>query len=172
MADAGLMPTVRRATSLDAPMLLTWRNDPYARAASISSEAVSPETHAAWLADSLRNTRRYLLIVELADEPVGMVRFDALEVPGTWMVSINLAAGARGRGLAAPVLQAGWDWLEAAVPVEQVTATIRVANTVSVRAFERAGYRLVATEDGLHHYARTGRTPEESGSADPTHYRN
>jgi RimJ/RimL family protein N-acetyltransferase len=158
MADAELMLTMRRATSLDGPMLLTWRNDPHARAASISTETVSSDTHAAWLADSMRNTRRYLLIAELAHAPVGVVRFDALDVPGTWMVSINLAAGARGRGLAAPVLQAGWDWLEAAVPVEQVTATIRVTNTVSIRAFERAGFRRLGTEDGLHHYARTGRT--------------
>jgi RimJ/RimL family protein N-acetyltransferase len=172
MADAGLMPTVRRATPLDGPMLLTWRNDPDTRAASISTEAVSTEAHAAWLTDSLRNTGRVLLIAELADEPVGVVRFDALDVPGTWMVSINLAAGARGRRLAAPVLQAGWDWLEAAVPVEQVTATIRVTNAASIRAFERAGYRLVATEDALHHYARTGRAPEESGSADLAHDRN
>jgi RimJ/RimL family protein N-acetyltransferase len=156
MADAGLMPTVRRATLLDGPLLLTWRNDPDTRAASISTDAVSPETHAAWLEDSLENTRRFLLIAELADEPVGMVRFDALDVPDTWMVSINLAVGARGRGLAAPVLQVGWDWLEAAVRLEEVTATIRVTNTASIRAFERAGYRLVATEDALHHYARKG----------------
>lgn len=172
MADAGLRPTVRRATLRDGPLLLAWRNDPDTRAASISTEAVSPETHAAWLAASLQDTRRFLLIAEVADEPVGMVRFDALAVPGTWTVSINLAAGARGRGLAAPVLRAGWHWLEATVPVGQVAATIRATNTASIKAFERAGYRLVSSADAWHHYERTPRAAEESGSADPAGHRN
>ncbi len=154
MADVQLIPTVRAATAVDGPVLLTWRNDADARAASASTDAVSPEAHAAWLEGSLDNPRRSLLIAELDDEPVGMVRFDALEAPATWLVSINLAPAARGRGLAALILQAGWDWLEATGPVDVVLAKIRVMNTASIRAFERAGYRVIGTDDSWHHYER------------------
>jgi RimJ/RimL family protein N-acetyltransferase len=156
MADVRLIPTVRVATAADGPLLLAWRNDPNARAASISTDEVSPETHAAWLASSLKDPGRCLLIAELDDEPVGTVRFDALDVPvpATWLVSINLAPAARGRGLAASVLEAGWDWLEETAPVVAVVAKIRVTNAASIRAFERAGYRLTSTEDSWHLYER------------------
>jgi RimJ/RimL family protein N-acetyltransferase len=158
MADVRLTPTVRVATLEDGPLLLAWRNDEVTRAASISTDAVSPETHAEWLDQALTNPRRFLLVAELVHEPVGMVRFDALDelVPATWLVSINLAPAARGRGLAAPVLQAGWDWLEATASVVAVIAKIRATNTASIRAFEHAGYRLTATEDAWHHYERRG----------------
>jgi RimJ/RimL family protein N-acetyltransferase len=154
MADVRLIPTVRPATAVDGPVLLAWRNDADTRAASTSTDAVSPETHARWLEATLENPLRVLLVAELDDVPVGMVRFDALDVPASWLVSINLAPGARGRGLAALILQAGWDWLEATAPVDEVQAQIRVTNTASIRAFERAGYRLTGTEDSWHHYVR------------------
>jgi RimJ/RimL family protein N-acetyltransferase len=162
MADVRLIPTLRVATAADASLLLTWRNDEATRAASITTEAVSPETHAAWLNSSLENPRRFLLIAELAGlgdhagGPVAMVRFDALDAPATWLVSINLAPAARGRGLAAPVLQAGWHWLAANAAVTAVIAKIRVTNAASIGAFERAGYRLTSTADGWHHYERKG----------------
>jgi RimJ/RimL family protein N-acetyltransferase len=156
MADVRLIPTVRAATAVDGPVLLTWRNDADTRAASISTDVVSPAAHAAWLDGALGNPRRFVLIAELVDEPVGMVRFDALDEPGNWTVSINLAPRARGRRLAAPILQAAWDWLEAKLPVVQVEATIRVTNAASIRAFERAGYRLDATDGGWHLYVREG----------------
>lgn len=134
---------VRLATLADAAELLEWRNDEHTRAASRSVGQVSRDQHERWLAAVLADPRRKLYIIETTDGPVrsvGMCRFDS-EDSGPTEVSINLNPAFRGRGLAAPVLSAAIEMFRARGGGE-LTATIRPGNHASIRAFERAGFRL------------------------------
>ena len=58
-------------------------------------------------------------------------------------VSVYLAPSQLGRGLGAPLLVAGSDWLcQHAPAVQRIDARIVPANIASSRVFERAGYLL------------------------------
>lgn len=130
--------TLRPATSDDADLLLEWRNDPVTREMSLSSDVVTPEGHAAWLAASLGSQERRLFIANADGRPVGQVRLDARGA-GSYEISITIAPAARGRGLAARALFAAEEEARARGNV-RLEATIRPENQASVAAFKRAGY--------------------------------
>lgn len=155
MADARLTPTLRLADSGDSRRVWEWRNDPVTRQVSGSTDSVPWDVHDSWFHRVLEDPTRYLLILEVAGDAMGALRFDPAGESGAWLVSINLAPPARGRGLATPVLEAGWEWLSAAAHVTRVGADIRAENERSVRAFVRAGFRREHESDGWLHYART-----------------
>jgi RimJ/RimL family protein N-acetyltransferase len=134
--------TTRPATPADSEALLTWRNDPDTRANSVSSDPVEPEAHADWLARVLNDPDRVLVIGEdAAGVAIGMVRFDLSS--GCAETSINLAPTARGQALSAPLLRAAEHWITGRATV--LLAAIKPTNRPSIRAFERAGYRPVAS---------------------------
>jgi spore coat polysaccharide biosynthesis predicted glycosyltransferase SpsG/RimJ/RimL family protein N-acetyltransferase len=152
--------SVRPASASDSPPIWQWRNDPVTRAASATTEEVAWEDHVSWFERVLASSSRHLLVGEVARERVGIVRFDLLddeewknlvgefselshgeEPPTRFEVSINLAPASRGRGYAAPLLQAGAEWLANTVAEPfLVVARIRVSNTASRRSFARADY--------------------------------
>ena len=143
--------SVRPAVQDDAALLLAWRNDEVTRRASLSTTQVSESDHDAWLARSLDDPTRLLLVAEEDGRPVGTVRFDACqESPGVWEVSITVAPQSRGRGVAARVLRAGEEELAARVgsPV-RVLARVRQDNTSSARLFEGAGYVVGSRDAGV-----------------------
>lgn len=148
----------RRAVADDAAMLLDWRNDPATRAMSRTNDPVAPDDHRRWLDSVLADDDRTLLVALLGDEHVGTVRFDRVD-PGLWEVSITMAPGARGRGLARAVLGAAEQaWRRDVGPEPAVLACVRPDNPASARVFVGAGYvrRPGARPDGLDAYVLEG----------------
>lgn len=131
---------VRAATPADAATLLAWRNDPETLAWSRGHQPVASPVHEAWLAASLTNPDRLVLVVERAGVPVATVRFDR-EAGGAWEVSITVAPEQRGRGLASGVLTVGEGALLARTGAATVLASVHQDNTASRALFRRAGYR-------------------------------
>jgi len=122
-------------------------------------ERVSWQNHSPWFARTLSDPRRHLLVAEASGRAVGVVRFDE-QREGEWVVSINVAPEARGKRLAAPILEAGWQWLAAHVEiVDLVIAEVRAGNDASVRAFEASGYRLVESGSEWLRYLRSPPAP-------------
>jgi RimJ/RimL family protein N-acetyltransferase len=137
MPAGGRLLRLRAATLADAALLMTWRNDPATRAASRNTAEVDEEEHAAWLARTLADPYRLLLVAELEGTPVGQVR---LEWGGErWEISVSLAAEARGRGLSIPLIEGGVEWVEDEGG-GWVEAWVRPENARSRAAFERAGF--------------------------------
>lgn len=145
---------VRPATGDDARAVWEWRNDPTTRASSSTTAEVPWSDHEAWFVAALANPESWLLIAELDGRRVGVVRFDAQGSHGHWVVSINLAPEARGQGLGAPTLDAGWRWLASSQDVIDVVAHIRSTNRASLRTFEAAGYGHASRTDGWLHLVR------------------
>lgn len=138
---------LRRATALDAQLLLEWRNDEMTRAASRSSELITAEQHATWMERSLANPRRRLLVAELDGEPVGTVRAD--EAAGEVTLSWTVAPAARGRGIA--------KYMVAALASEitgPIRAEVKSLNTASARVAEYAGMHLREEINGMRIYVR------------------
>jgi RimJ/RimL family protein N-acetyltransferase len=138
--------TVRCATVQDAERLLRWRNDAETRAASRTTVAITPGEHKAWLARTLADNRCHLLIGERAGTPVGQVRFDAHD-DDRYEIGVGLEPEARGRGLGAPLIAAGVQWLRARTSAT-IVAEVRDDNMPSLKAFTRAGFRPVIAAAG------------------------
>jgi RimJ/RimL family protein N-acetyltransferase len=128
---------LRPATLADSDLLLQWRNDPAVRRASRSTARVSADEHDAWLANSLTDSDRLLLIATLDERPTAQVRLDRLG-PARWEISVSVAGSARGQGLGTAIItRAVEQFVEA---VDLVEAHVRRNNVASIRAFSRAGF--------------------------------
>ena len=131
---------LRVAAAADAAFLLALRNDAVVRAASRNQAEVAPEEHRAWLARSLEDPDRHLLIVPGdGGAPAGQLRLDRLS-GGEWEISVALSPGARGSGRAAPAIAAAVAWLRARESRVVVVAAVRPENARSAAAFARAGF--------------------------------
>lgn len=149
------MVKVRAAVEGDSLALWEWRNDPFARANSLTNDEVSFARHAAWYASSLASqTRRIYIGLDHELDRIGMVRFDRDDERAT--VSINLAPHARGHGLSAPLLAAAIKTFHAEYPaVVELVAEIKESNVSSLRLFASAGFAPRALKDSLWTYIRS-----------------
>jgi spore coat polysaccharide biosynthesis predicted glycosyltransferase SpsG/RimJ/RimL family protein N-acetyltransferase len=135
----------RPATAADADLLLLWRNEPAVRAVSATTEEIAAADHVAWLERVLADPDRTLLLAERDGAPVGSVRFDRSGAEAE--ISITIAPAQRGRGVGAQAIAEATELELASRPaLRRVMARVGAANASSRRAFERAGYRLCATE--------------------------
>ncbi len=138
---------LRPATMQDADCLFAWRNDPETRKASHNTDEVLLQTHMEWLAGSLENPRRRLLVAEENGVPVGTVRADYSS--GVWELSWIVAPDARGRGVAKTMV------LEMASTIDEpIRAEVKVGNQSSARIAKFAGMKLVDEVDGVLHFRR------------------
>ncbi len=139
----------RPATVDDGRKLFEWRNDPTVRLGSRSRGEIDWASHRDWLARSLEDPDRRLLMIESDGMPVATCRWDR-RAADEWEISITVAPESRGRGIAASAVQAAEGALAEPSPVRLVAAVHR-DNAASRRLFERAGYlpHLPADEDGF-----------------------
>jgi spore coat polysaccharide biosynthesis predicted glycosyltransferase SpsG/RimJ/RimL family protein N-acetyltransferase len=132
----------RPATPADAERLLEWRNDPDVQAVSRSRAPVAPAAHERWLAATLADPDRTLLVAEAAGQPAATVRFDRRD--GAVEISVTVAPGWRGRGIGARTIREASELHLAAHPdVARIVTEVMEPNVRALRAFERAGYARV-----------------------------
>lgn len=135
----------RSATMEDGAMLHRWRNDEATRSASHSTSVVDINDHMAWLAATLKNPSRTLLIAEDLSGPVGTVRAD-LEA-GITELSWTVDPASRGRGIAKAMVKAAV--LEFSGPLK---AEVKKENVASARVAEFAGMEVEKELDGVIHF--------------------
>jgi len=141
---------MRPADGADADMLLRWRNDAGTRAGSHERSEILPEQHLAWLATTVDDPDRHLLVAADDAGDVGTVRWDRV-ADGEWEVSITVAPERRGQSLGGRLLSSGEDWLADHEPAANtLLASVREDNVPSLRLFDSAGYLpdLPPGEDG------------------------
>jgi UDP-2,4-diacetamido-2,4,6-trideoxy-beta-L-altropyranose hydrolase len=142
LADKGnsVIITLRNAVVDDRDRVLEWRNTDSTRKFFFDPTPGSWETHEAWFDSVLSAEHVYLLIGEVAGEPVGVLRYD---VAGECAdVSVYIVPGKTGLGLGTKLLAEGTVWLRCnVVGVRQLKARVVCENKASARAFEKAGYR-------------------------------
>lgn len=138
--------TLRRAREDDAPLLREWRNEADAVRFSATARPVSLAAHARWLAARLADTGTRLWVAEEARVPVGQVRVDLTD-GSTGVVSIAVAAAARGRGIGQAMLRAAIAEIAQEGAAIQLRAVIHPDNAASLRAFERVGFRRTRSDE-------------------------
>lgn len=144
------MLTLRKATAQDSDLLFNWRNDPITRRSSHDTSEISRDRHETWLAASLANSQRVILIAEERGRPVGTVRVDH-GPDGTAELSWTVAPDARGEGVATRMVRTVADDVARKCPVR---AEIKIGNEASVKVAEAAGMRLFTEDRDVLHFCR------------------
>jgi UDP-2,4-diacetamido-2,4,6-trideoxy-beta-L-altropyranose hydrolase len=134
--------SVRPATMNDAAVMLRWRNDPTTRAVSRDGAIISAQTHNAWLQRTLADADRCLLVGQVGNVEIGVIRFDGLGNEES-EVSLYLDPALVGLGLGRWLLRAGEAHLQTLQPVTRtLVATVLDGNVGSQRMFAACGYSL------------------------------
>ncbi|MFW0758846.1 UDP-2,4-diacetamido-2,4,6-trideoxy-beta-L-altropyranose hydrolase [Pseudomonas sp. H11T01] len=145
VALSGAALQLRQATIEDARLLFDGRNAESVRRWALQSEKINWESHQAWLAATLSNPQRLLLIAHAADGPVGVLRYDRDQAQAE--VSIYLFEGRSGLGWGRALLARGEAYVVAHWPdLRIITAQVLAANQASLTLFRHAGYQQSACE--------------------------
>jgi spore coat polysaccharide biosynthesis predicted glycosyltransferase SpsG/L-amino acid N-acyltransferase YncA len=133
----------------DARLVWEWTNDPETRAMSFETDEIAWPDHERWFATQLANPDARMFLAATAEgAPVGQVRFarDAAEL----VIGVSVAADQRGRGFAAPLINAGVARARRELARAPIVAYIRPENERSQRAFVDAGFVQQAESVGPH----------------------
>ena len=134
------MLKTRPATEHDCRLLWQWANDPDVRRWSFVSDSIEWDAHVAWFrrkrADP--NCRMYV-IMDQADEPIGLVRLD-LDDDGSGEVDVSIAPDRRGRGYGTEALRLASARFFADADARRIVAYIKTDNGSSIHVFESAGF--------------------------------
>lgn len=142
----------------DADTLLSWRNTSEARAASTSSIEILPRQHRSFMERRIRLGDWWILTHDpINAKPVdmGVIRFDRrtffsihsrVHLREAFMVNIYVDKPFRGNGVASSMISMGLTRLKR--EGLQFIALIRIENTASQKAFEKAGFRKWMTIKG------------------------
>lgn len=138
---------LRSATAEDCELVFRWANDPQTRAASFHPTFISWEEHCRWFAEQLADPAHvFLIAVGVEGQPLGQVRF-AMDMDEA-VISITLAGEFRGVGLGARLIRHACQQVMAAKPLRKIKALIREENSLSIRAFSKAGFLPVEMVNG------------------------
>lgn len=137
-----LMPlkvTLRRAILEDCDAIYGWRNAEETRRYIFDQEPIPLEQHRAWYRRTIENSDRVMLIGEVNDKPVGVLRYDLSGDEA--LISVYLVPGGQGQGVGAELICSGSNWLRRNRPsIRVIKAEIFRVNLASIGAFEQAGY--------------------------------
>lgn len=134
--------TLRMATMDDCEAIYKWRNAEETRKYFFDHGLIKWENHCRWFEDTIRNPDRVLLVGELHDQEVGVLRYD--HVGEAAVVSVYLLPGTHGQGLGSQLLRAGTDWVKQNFSdVKRIRAEVLFLNFSSKRAFDKAGYKEI-----------------------------
>lgn len=135
---------MRKAKEGDSPKLFEWRNHPSIRSVSRNAAPITWENHQDWFAAVMGSQDRVLLIGQIGETPIGVVRFDRQDDCAE--VSIYLVPDANSSGQGRNLLLSAEQWLKAnRSEIKCIRASVLDGNEPSQRLFLGADYRVEAT---------------------------
>lgn len=132
---------LKKATHDDCRQLYEWRNAPQTRYYFNNPDPIKWEDHVQWFQQVVDRPDRILLIGYVDSDPVGVLRYDLRGCEAE--VSIYLVPGKTGRGFGPALLREGNRYIQTDQPgVNRIVAQVLPENKASIRAFEKAHFRL------------------------------
>lgn len=135
-AKDGQPVSLRAAVLEDAPLLFAWQTTPGMRRFARNPALPTWAEHEAWIKAKLAEPNRVFDIILHGGVPVGVLRFDPLDAPDAWEISILVIPDRQNLGIAAAALVLG----RRLFPHDRIVAAIAPQNAASQRLFARAGY--------------------------------
>jgi len=133
---------LRPVRETDCRLLWEWVNDPEVRAASFSRHHISWEEHHNWFHQKLGDPNcLHFIFLDGNDQPVGQVRFD-IQPHGEAEIDINIDRKVRGSGWGKIILNEAVTNIFNKTDIHTVNAFIKPENLKSIKAFEKAGFKM------------------------------
>ncbi len=128
----------------DCRILWEWANDPTVRALSFSTESIPWEDHIKWFERKTHDPNCSIWIaLDEEDSRLGVIRFDTQNQEAE--IGVCLAPEARGKGYGGHIIRSGVEACYRERGTRLYHALIKKENSASLRAFEKAGFRLLKT---------------------------
>ena len=139
---------LRLVEAQDAKNLFQWRNHPQVRENSTNHGVISWEEHSEWFNKRINNLDGPLLIGEIENKPVGVVRFDIIKSSAE--VSIYMVPDVHIKGLGGCLLEKAEMWLNFNYPsISKLHAKVLFNNEPSKRMFAKLNYSLSESKESL-----------------------
>ena len=140
----GLNITVRKAIDKDVLDVYNWSNDPLVRRNSYNSQKIVLSDHKEWFFKKIKDENVLFLIIEINNKSAGVVRFD-ININSS-IVGASLSDLYRGQKLSSKILIKASEYYFKTYSVP-ILAYIKSENISSVKAFEKAGYKMISKEE-------------------------
>jgi ribosomal protein S18 acetylase RimI-like enzyme len=136
---------VRPANSNDAQRIWEIRNTPEARSVAASPDIVPLEQHIDWFNKKyFSNTANHCFVAEDNGNTVGYCRFDIDPKSIQFIISIATDPSTHGKGIGTHLLAESVRLLRSTIPLH---AEVRKFNTVSLKMFERCGFKKKSEDE-------------------------
>jgi RimJ/RimL family protein N-acetyltransferase len=136
----------RKATINDVDLTYKWATDSIVRKYAFSKEFITPEVHAKWFAEKIKdpNTLYYLLFLD--NQAIGSIRFDRSENEDA-MISYLIDPEFHGKGFGRYILKHGIDLLLSNQwAVKTISGYVLKQNLASVKLFYQLGFEKVSED--------------------------
>jgi RimJ/RimL family protein N-acetyltransferase len=130
---------IREITKEDINLIYDWSNDLEVRNQSFNSGSINFKEHENWFKKKLINPNSLLLINEYDGDKIGLVRFEIEKNKCT--VGVLLDKNFRGKDLSSLMLIKSSNYYFSRFKLP-IYANIKESNIPSIRAFEKAEYKL------------------------------
>ena len=131
---------LRLATPDDGPLMFDWQCHPATRRFARNRLAPTRDEHDRWMDRTCSDADVMLMLVMEGDEPVGVLRLDAIDGPMAREVSIYVAPERHGQGIGAAALKLA----HSIYPSWTFHAEALAENRASHALFRSAGYRKLS----------------------------
>ncbi|MCH8905203.1 MAG: GNAT family N-acetyltransferase [Bacteroidetes bacterium] len=135
--------TFRPVEEDDCELIFNWANDPFTRENSFNTESINWDEHIIWFANKLRTDNCLFYIFFYNEKAVGQVRIDISNDEG--VINFSVDRQFRRHGYGTTMLEILPDIVEGVRPGTRLTGTVKADNQASIKAFERAGYKILRT---------------------------
>ncbi|HEX5128044.1 MAG TPA: UDP-2,4-diacetamido-2,4,6-trideoxy-beta-L-altropyranose hydrolase [Rhodocyclaceae bacterium] len=130
---------LRAVVVADVEALWNWRNDEINRRYAIDPRPIPRDAHQEWFEARMSDDDCILLIAEDNVGPIGVLRYEIIDLRAT--VSVYLVPGRHGQGRGGVLLLAGERWLRSnRSDVYAIEAEILIDNQASLNVFAESGY--------------------------------
>ena len=134
--------TFRKANESDLMLYFDWTNDESVRENSYKSEPISLENHSNWFKNKINDADCIMLVFENhLNQPIGQVRIQKQDKKLA-LIGVSNDRIHRGKGYASKMIALASKEFLNQNPDFCISAFIKLENTASEKAFEKAGYQL------------------------------
>lgn len=145
MKNSKNLLSLRKVTSSDEDLLLTWTNDPLVRKGSFKNHTITKKEHKIWFNNKFKNPDVLMWIFQINNSPGGLVRLEREN--NEVVLSYQVAAEYRGKGLGTEMLKMAIDEVEHLWQDIKVMAYTVPGNVASVKSMEKAGFCLESSDN-------------------------
>jgi len=130
----------------DCRLIWEWANDPDVRAVSFASDPIAWDQHVKWFRSKLNDPSCIFYISDTSEGvPIGQIRFDLEGKEG--VVSISIDSNHRGNGYGSAMISLASEKVSGVSNISVIHAYVKKGNDLSVRVFEKAGFKIEGTEE-------------------------